>query len=242
LVIIAVQFAIGFGLSRAWASPPAPSRGATSPQLDRAALDDIALVEKAYVDVPADQAKLSPPHTLGERLIQLGAFDQAGRSVYAHIDLTKLPPDEQKAAHSAIWGVIYRHDRQIQSEFRSLMPAHGWITSAKDGKPVALAAFLIVQHANNDLGLMKEVLERMEWQKRRGQVDGGFYALLYDRIAMQEGRLQRYGTQMVCVAHRYAPYRLEDAGHVDDRRRALGMKQSLEEYLLMFRDDPPCVG
>ena len=43
-----------------------------------------------------------------------------------------------------------------------------------------------------------------------GEVDGQSFGLMYDRLAVNEGRPQRYGSQMKCEAGRYVPEPLED--------------------------------
>jgi hypothetical protein len=45
---------------------------------------------------------------------------------------------------------------------------------------------------------------------------------------------------MICKDSRYVPDKMEDPAHVDERRKAIGMKQTLVEYEKMFDDNPPC--
>jgi hypothetical protein len=62
---------------------------------------------------------------------------------------------------------------------------------------------------------------------------------MYDRLALNEHRPQRYGSQMICKAGKYVPDTLEDPEHIDQRRATLGMIP-YKDYLAMFADDPPC--
>ena len=58
----------------------------------------------------------------------------------------------------------------------------------------------------------------------------GFLAYLTDRILIDEGKPQRYGTQGRALENgEIVPYPIEDEGHVNDRRTALGLN-SIEEY------------
>ena len=76
----------------------------------------------------------------------------------------------------------------------------------------------------------------------QGEVDGQSYGLMYDRLAINEGRPQRYGTQMTCVGGRWVIDRenLEDPDNADVRREAMGFMQTLAEYETNFAAYPPC--
>jgi hypothetical protein len=56
------------------------------------------------------------------------------------------------------------------------------------------------------------------------------YALLYDRVMVGEGKLQRWGSQTKCLDGKAVLDPVEDPGGLDNRRRALFM-QSIEHYL-----------
>ena len=50
------------------------------------------------------------------------------------------------------------------------------------------------------------------------------YALLYDRVATADKRLQRYGTQGRCVGEAtWEPLPVEDPDHLDERRAKVGL-------------------
>ncbi len=75
-------------------------------------------------------------------------------------------------------------------------------------------------------------------------------AYLFDRIAMYEGRPQRYGTQSLpCADGQYRRWKTEDPAHLNERRTAIGMApvgddpvetepspQALAEYLAWLRE------
>lgn len=73
-----------------------------------------------------------------------------------------------------------------------------------------------------------------------GEIDGQSYAMMYDRLALSEGRPQRYGTQMTCVDSRWTVNTLEDPDTVEERRRAMGFPGTLEDYKAHFATFPPC--
>ena len=74
----------------------------------------------------------------------------------------------------------------------------------------------------------------------QGEVEGQSYGLMYDRLAINEGRPQRYGTQMTCKDGRWVVDTLEDPERVEQWRREMKFPWTLAEYEARFRDYPPC--
>jgi Family of unknown function (DUF6624) len=63
-----------------------------------------------------------------------------------------------------------------------------------------------------------------------GEVKPANIAYLEDRVRVGEGRPQLYGTQFyIDEAGIFGPQPIEDAGHVDERRQAVGL-QPLSDY------------
>ena len=110
----------------------------------------------------------------------------------------------------------------------------GWIDSRRFGASAANDAFLIVQHSG-DLRLMLAALPEIERDVSARTLDPQPYALLYDRLQLNLGRKQRYGTQigrnqrgdMVVLP-------LEDRERVEEFRKQIGLFP-LSAYLDMFR-------
>lgn len=133
------------------------------------------------------------------------------------------------------------HDQKYQNELQRLIPADGWFRISVYGKEAARSAFLVVQHAVNDMSLMRRVLKRLGELSREGDAEGQLYAMMYDRISLEfDGKPQLYGTQVKCEAGRWNAYNLHEKDDVNARRKSIGMKQTLEEYLAMF-DNSQCL-
>jgi hypothetical protein len=197
-------------------------------------------IEQAYKDVEAENAKLPPATTVAEKLIRLGKLDQAGRMAYMKFDLSAFPESSRASVRHQIFAEIGRHDLQFQNELKALLPAEGWFRTSVYGKEAARAAFLIVQHAVNDQELMRNTLVRLEKLVAEGEAEGQAYAMLYDRIALEfDHRPQRYGTQVKCISGQWQPNDLEDPASVNERRKSIGMNQTVEQYLEMF-DNSQC--
>lgn len=209
-------------------------------ELSPAAMALIAPVHAAYAKVDAEQALLGPPKDDRERLERLFDLDQAARLAVIRIDLSVLPPDQRRAATDAMWSEITTHDLADQKALKEIVARDGWITRTKFGPKASHAAFAIVQHAVNDPGLMRTTLALLEPLAAKGQVDGNDYARMYDRVALEfDHRPQRYGTQLECRGGAWTPRALEDPEHVDERRRAVGLR-STEAQLIASRAGWAC--
>ena len=200
----------------------------------------IASVQAAYDMELERQAALPAPADVRERLVRMGALDQVGRRVAVAIDFSDLPPDQRDAAQDALWAPVTAMDERLADELLTLVPPDGWFRESIYGEEAAGAAFLIVQHSNVDL--WRRFVPVLEPLVATGEVDGQRYGLMYDRLAINEDRPQRYGTQMTCKAGRWViDYdNLEDPQNADARRQAMGFMQTLAEYETNFARYPAC--
>lgn len=115
-------------------------------------------------------------------------------------------------------------DRRNTARLQELVAEHGWPTAQTAGHDGARAAWLIAQHADHDLDWQRRALELIE--PHGDPID---VAYLTDRVRVNEGRPQLYGTQFETVDGRRVPRPIEDPEAVDERRKGLGMR-SLEAY------------
>jgi hypothetical protein len=94
----------------------------------------------------------------------------------------------------------------------------------------------IVQHGDNDLPFQEKALLLMDAQVKRKNASSEKHALLQDRVLLNKGKKQLFGTQV-----RYnketdtaEPFPIEDPKNVDKRRKAVGLS-TLKEYLLQYK-------
>ena len=141
--------------------------------------------------------------------------------------------EKDQAARSAITSptdtanieLMREVDRSSTARMKEAVAKHGWPGKSIVGVDGANAAWLLVQHADADLAFQKECLGKMEPLVKTGEVTGKDYAYLFDRVAVAEGRAQRYGTQL--SGDDFAP--IEDPANVDARRKSVGLP-TLAEY------------
>lgn len=215
----------------------APALAAEAP-LSPQAQALIAPVGAALDAERARQAALPPPANDSEKLMRMGAMDQVGRRVLTGIDLTTLPPGEIAVARKAMWAPIEQADAENLKALLKMVPPEGWFLKSRYGEKPAYAAFHIIQHS--DVAQWKRFVPVLEPLVVTGEVDGQSFGLMYDRLALNEGRPQRYGSQMTCEAGKWVPERLEDPARVEEWRKAMGFPQTFAEYLEHWKTYPPC--
>ena len=111
------------------------------------------------------------------------------------------------------------------ARLRDLIDAHGWPGEDIAGKDGAESAWLIAQHAIGEPDFQREVLQLVQACAAAKQVPLWHAAYLEDRIAMYEGRPQRYGTQWLDdpVDGRTRPWLLAEPDRVNERRAEVGL-------------------
>lgn len=119
-------------------------------------------------------------------------------------------------------------------ELQRLMSGMDWRTLASMGAHLFDAAFLIVQHTN-DFAYQESVLEELKPLAEENLIDGGKFALMYDRVELRVSGTQLYGTQADCVNGQYDVVDLLDPANVDARRTELGM-EPVADYLEQLRE------
>lgn len=111
-------------------------------------------------------------------------------------------------------------DRRTTARLKEIVVKVGWPGKRLVGEDGAHAAWLLAQHGDADLAFQKLCLAKLEALVTSGDVSAIDYAYLFDRVALHDGRKQRYGTQF---ADGREPFPIENESHVDERRAAVGL-------------------
>jgi hypothetical protein len=93
----------------------------------------------------------------------------------------------------------------------------------------------IIQHCDNDIKFQQRVLVLLDKQVQAHNALGENYALLKDRVLINTGKKQLYGTQVKYnpATKTAKPLPTEDSTNVDKRRKSVGL-QPLNDYLKVF--------
>ncbi|MHC1705540.1 MAG: DUF6624 domain-containing protein [Tenuifilaceae bacterium] len=111
-----------------------------------------------------------------------------------------------------------------QKELEALIAKNGWPKNSEVGSKAAEAAFYIIQHSDAEkqqkyIPMLKKCCEEKE-------ANWIHYAMLYDRMKMNQKLPQKYGTQMNLDNRKtgtYEIYQLEDKSKVNEWRKELGL-------------------
>jgi len=111
------------------------------------------------------------------------------------------------------------------ARLRELIELHGWPAEDIAGQDGAEAAWVIVQHSVGEPHFQRHVLELLRICIAQGRIPAWHAAYLEDRIAMQEGRAQRYGSQWMDDPGdgRTRPWTLAEPDHVNELRASVGL-------------------
>ena len=130
-----------------------------------------------------------------------------------------------------------RIDSVNQARLKEIVTEYGWPGKSLVGEEAALAAFLILQHA--DLDLQKEYLPLFEAAAEKGEVAPMHLAMLQDRILRRQDQPQIYGTQLWNdpSTGELGLYPVRDSASVDIRRDSVGLRP-IGDYLRNMGIDP----
>jgi hypothetical protein len=111
------------------------------------------------------------------------------------------------------------------AHLRELIARHGWPSEDTADKDGAEAAWLIAQHAVGEPEFQRRALQWVRESAIQGRTPAWHAAYLEDRIAMSEGRPQRFGTQWLDDPPdaRIPPWKLADVERVNEFRASVGL-------------------
>ncbi len=125
---------------------------------------------------------------------------------------------------------------------------YGWPAPSKYGKKVHEAAWLIAIHAISKPDVLRNALRLLKAALDQNEQVATHYAKLFDRIALYEGRKQKYGTQFFPSATGTWHARdLEDPENVETRRAELGMisfarnQEQVDKWAATLPTVPPAI-
>ncbi|MGV6828439.1 MAG: DUF6624 domain-containing protein [Flavobacteriales bacterium] len=119
-----------------------------------------------------------------------------------------------------------------QKRLKQIFDKYGFVGFDLAGEEGSRNFWLMVQHSDHNPNFQKEVLEKMKIEVDKGNAIPSNYGLLVDRVNLNTGRKQIYGTQVTYNTEtgQAYPKPLEDSLKVNERRKLIGLKP-IEEYL-----------
>jgi len=129
-----------------------------------------------------------------------------------------------------LWADIDRRDSVNLVKVKAILDKHGWLGPDVIGNSGSLTLFLVIQHA--DKQTQEKYLPAMREAASNGKAAPANLALLEDRVALEEGKKQIYGSQIGRdeKTGKFYIRPIEDEINVDTRRAAVGLPP-LKDYV-----------
>lgn len=137
-------------------------------------------------------------------------------------DITKKYGRDSKELVS-LWKTINEKDSINLIKVKSILDTYGWLGSDVVGKQGNTTLFMVIQHSN--LETQEKYLSMIREAAKDGKVLGKHLAMLEDRVALGQGKKQKYGSQIGWDDETKQSYvlPLEDPDNVDKRRAGVGL-------------------
>lgn len=154
------------------------------------------------------------------QLWRIAAADQA---YYYDLKVVEERAGKRCPASWALWDLKERINEQNRKDLEVLLTQYGWPKISEVGYQAANAAFLVVQHW--DATRQRQYLPTLMALCKANEASWQCYALMYDRIQVDEGKPQRYGSQVRLNSQtgKNELFPLEDEAKVDEWRSEAGL-------------------
>lgn len=165
------------------------------------------------------------------RLKQIQYKDQGIRLIFLSIQ-------KNRYLDTTLNHLIKKQMKQIDIEsadaVSEIIDKHGWLGKDSIGNEANETLFLAIQHVDDSVAQTK-YLPILEEAVMRQAAEPWQFAFLMDRILMNQGKKQRYGSQTIITNKEYGPYivPLENPDQVDKLRKEMGL-EPLVDYLTEF--------
>jgi len=176
----------------------------------------------------------TPQQALAARIDSMTAEDQQYRSNLREARNRPVRDEQaiQKCAKDVRWidSVNLLKAKAIFAEF-------GYPGIDLVGKSSSHNFWLVAQHCDADPEFQEKVLDAMHDQVTKKNADPKDYAYLRDRVSLNKGQLQIYGTQMQINADStsFEPKPMVEPEKIDVRRQEMGLG-TMEAYIVTMNN------
>ncbi|AQW95813.1 DUF6624 domain-containing protein [Elizabethkingia anophelis] len=155
------------------------------------------------------------------KLLDVQSKDQSIRLIYQ--ELKKTYTDDSDLVKSAS-EKMKKIDLESVDIVTKIIDKYGWLGKDKIGKEANETLFLGIQHID-DLVVQSKYLPAIKDAVKKGNAEPWHLAFLTDRILMNQGKKQIYGTQKIITKNHETSYiiPLENPEKVDELRKEIGL-------------------
>ncbi len=175
-------------------------------------------------DKQALEKKVTFNPTLAEELKKMAEIDQIAAFI-PQGEYEKMTEEEWKSFKDSVF-------TSHQKRLKQLFDEHGFAGFDLVGEEGSQNFWLMVQHSDHNPSFQQEVLEKMKIEVENKNAKPSNYGLLVDRVNLNMGKSQIYGTQVsynLEIAQAF-PKNLADSATVNERRKSIGL-EPIEQYL-----------
>lgn len=162
---------------------------------------------------------------LRAELERIHGLDQQDR--HAVHDFVHGPQRDSVIAHMAL------QDSLNLLRVTAILDSAGWLSAEEVGDRGNQALFLVLQHADRQPAVQARYLPIMREAVAEGRARPHELAMLEDRVAVNSGHPQIYGSQIGWKDGKPFMQPIEDEARVNERRAAVGL-EPLERYAERF--------
>ena len=124
----------------------------------------------------------------------------------------------------AIFPILAMEERNMkdnQKRLFELLDKYGWPVASEVTEYAAAGAALVINHASHET--RSKYFPMLEDAFKKGEAQPLRYAKMRDRLLVEEGKKQLYGTQIKLENLIHEPYPIQTPEYVDKRRTEIGL-------------------
>jgi len=142
------------------------------------------------------------------------------------IKILKMVEIDQKMRSGLKKGGKWENKIDVKNtrEMKKIVKKYGWPDIDLVGEEGSNGAWLLVQHADLDVEFQKKCLKLIKKKIKDKKISLINYAYLKDRINVNRGRLQIYGTQFYLKNNKLVPRAIRDKKNLNKRRKKYGLE------------------
>ena len=130
-----------------------------------------------------------------------------------------------QAVDQRIFDKMTEIDRSNIERVRQIIKQHGYPGTTLVGSPTNEAAWYVIQHSED----IAHYFPLIETAGRRKELPFDLVAMMQDRLLMNQGKEQVYGTQVRCDGSGCYVWPIVNPAQVNERRKQAGFKSTVEE-------------
>lgn len=190
----------------------------------------LIIILLCFIELGCRSSKISDAEreTILDELDYIYIIDQK----YAGIPFPKL---KEEYGEEKVWDVFLKMRDSVglenKNRIKRLYSKYGYLGYDKIGEKET-QFWISIQHADNDIPFQQEMLKTLKKEIRKKNADRSHYAMLEDRIAVNQKKKQRFGSQVTYnkIGQAIPMYGLTDSARVDKWRAQYNLSSFKKYY------------